>query len=223
MKRSILVFVAVLMLGLGAIWFAIGRSTPASAQSDGELWMSSADVPEGISAEELSPPDVPVVNGEDELVEGGGLISWRLTGSALKPRANDVSYTTNANGSCAYVTAGNDDTVWNTPVHLPNGSEVDTLRMYYYDTSASNSTGWFTIYDLYGAIVDEWNVSSSGNSGNSFNDSEPINHTIDYSLYNYVINWRPIVSGSTMQLCGFRVFYTPPPYGLGFIPAVMNP
>jgi hypothetical protein len=95
--------------------------------------------------------------------------------------------------------------------------------MYYYDTSASNTTGWFTIYDLYGAIVEEWSVSSTLNSGNSFNDSAQIDHTIDYGVYNYVINWRPIASGSTLQLCGFRVFYTPPPYGLGFIPAVLNP
>jgi hypothetical protein len=95
--------------------------------------------------------------------------------------------------------------------------------MYYYDTSGSNTTGWFTIYDLYGSIVEEWSASSSGNSGNSFNDSAQINHTIDYSVYNYVINWRPNVTGSTIQLCGFRVFYTPPPYGLGFIPAVLNP
>ena len=223
MKRNVLVFVGVLMLGLAAVWFAIGRSAPVNAQSDGELWTSSMDVPDGVSTEDLSPPDVPVVNDEDDLIEGGGLISWRVTGAALKPRENNVSYSVDINGSCTYVTAGSANTVWNTPVHLPNGSELDTLRMYYYDTSASNTTGWFTIYDLYGAIVEEWSVSSTLNSGNSFNDSAQIDHTIDYGVYNYVINWRPIASGSTLQLCGFRVFYTPPPYGLGFIPAVLNP
>ena len=223
MKRNVLVLVGVILLGLAAVWFAIGRSMPVSAQSDGEVWASSAEAPEGTAAESFSPPDVPLVPNEEDIIEGGGLISWRVTGATLKPRENDVSYTVNGDGSCAYVTAGDASTVWNTPLHLPNGSVVDTLRMYYYDTSASNTTAWFTVYDLYGGIVDEWAVSSSTSGGNSFNDSAQINHTIDYSVYSYVINWRPIVTGSTLQLCGFRVFYSPPPYGLGFIPAVLNP
>jgi len=82
--------------------------------------------------------------------------------------------------------------------------------MYYADTSASNSTGWFTVYDLYGEIVEEYSVASVGDTGNSFNDSAPIDHLIDPSLYSYVLNWRPAVAGATMQLCGFRVFYNPP-------------
>jgi hypothetical protein len=155
-------------------------------------------------------------------MEGGGLISWRITGSALKPRESNVSSTVDINGGCTYVTAGNASTVWNTPIHLPNGSVIDTLRMYYYDTSVSNTIGWFTIYDLYGNIDNEWSVSSSTSGGNSFNDSVQINHTIDYSVYSYLINWRPVIAGSTMQLCGFRIFHTPPTYGLGFIPAVLN-
>lgn len=92
--------------------------------------------------------------------------------------------------------------------------------MYYYDTSASNTTGWFTVYDLYGNIVQEWSVSSSGDVGYSFSDSAVIDHTIDHSTYAYLLNWRPNATGSTLQLCGFRVFYTPPPFGLEFIPFI---
>ncbi|MFZ0548451.1 MAG: hypothetical protein WAM60_23585 [Candidatus Promineifilaceae bacterium] len=219
MKRNIVVLIAVCIFGLAAVWFAIGRSTPVNAQSGGGAVLSSAEA----SAESSNDSSSPFAPTEGEAVEGGSLISWRVTGATLKPRENDVSYTVDSNGSCVYVTAGDASTVWNAPINLPNGSVVDTLRMYYYDTSGSNTTAWFTKYDLYGAIVDEWSVSSSTSSGNSFNDSAQINETIDYSVYNYVINWRPIVSGSTIQLCGFRVFYTPPPYGLGFIPAVMAP
>ena len=65
---------------------------------------------------------------------------------------------------------------------LPQGSWVDTMRMYYNDTSATDSTAWFTVYDLYGNIVQEWAVNSSGNSGNGFNDTALISHTIDYSV-----------------------------------------
>ena len=223
MKRNVLVVLSVFVFGLAAVWLAVGRSTPVNAQADNAIWNSSAKAPEGTPPESYSPADDPALPNQEDIIEGGGLVSWRVTGSALKPRESTVSYSTDANGSCGYVTAGSNFVVWNTPVHLPNGSVIDTLRMYYYDTSGSNTTGWFTIYDLYGSIVEEWSASSSGNSGNSFNDSAQINHTIDYSVYNYVINWRPNVTGSTIQLCGFRVFYTPPPYGLGFIPAVLNP
>jgi hypothetical protein len=223
MKRNVLVVLVVLLVGLAALWYGIGRSSPAGAQSDGVERESSANTPEGTLPEQDASAGNSGPIEPEEFMEGGGLISWRVTGSALQPRENNVTYSVNSNGSCSYVTAGSTFTVWNTPVHLPNGSVVDTLRMYYYDTSASSTTGWFTVYDLYGVIVDEWSVVSTSNVGNSFNDSAQINHTIDYSIYNYVINWRPNVTGSTVQLCGFRVFYTPPPYGLGFVPAVFNP
>lgn len=221
MKRNVMVVLSVFVFGLAAVWLAAGRSTPANAQSEGELWNSSAEPPEGTTLENLSPPDTPTGSLVEEM-EGGGLVSWRVTGSTLKPRENNVSYSVDSNGSCTYVTAGSNFTVWNLPVQLPNGAEVDTLRMYYYDASGSNTTAWFTIYDLYGAIVNEWSVSSNVSSGYSFNDSSQINHTVDYSIYSYVVNWRPLVTGSTIQLCGFRIFYTPPPYGLGFVPAVFS-
>jgi hypothetical protein len=141
----------------------------------------------------------------------GGLVlrSLRITGSALKPRENNVSYTVNVNGSCFYVTAGSATTVWNVPITLPDGATIDSLRIYYYDTSASNLSAWFTVYDLYGAIVQEWSVSSSGNSGNSFNDSVQIGHVIDHDVYSYVVNVRPVGTGSTLQFCGARLFYAP--------------
>jgi hypothetical protein len=40
------------------------------------------------------------------------------------------------------------------------------------------------------------------------------NLTTDYSLYSYAINWRPYVLGSSMQNCGFRIFYEPPHVGI---------
>jgi hypothetical protein len=220
MKRHLLLALAVIILGLSSVWLAVGRLAQVNAQERGAPWQTSAEAPAGTPLESFSPADTPAVNNQLEELEGGGLISWRVVGSALKPRDNDVTYTSNSNGSCIYVTAGDANTVWNTPVSLPNGSVVNTLRMYYYDTSASNSTGWFTVYDLYGAIVQEWSVISTGSNGNSFSDSALIDHTIDYASYSYVLNWRPIVTGSTLQLCGFRIFYTPPPFGLEFIPFI---
>jgi len=159
-------------------------------------------------------------HGPETLGPLATLVSWRVSGSALRPRDNDVSHSTNNSGGCSYVIGGDANTVWNVPVLLPNGATVDTLRMYYYDTSGSNSSAWFTAYDLYGTIAHEWNVNSSGSTGNGYRDSAAINHKIDYNTYSYLINWRPIVIGSAMQVCGFRVFYEAPPFGASYLPAI---
>jgi hypothetical protein len=94
--------------------------------------------------------------------------------------------------------------------------------MYYNDTSTNNSVGWFTQYDLYGDVVNEWNVSSTGDTGKGFRDSAAIDHEIDYQSYSYVLNWRPNVTGSAMQLCGFRIFYEAPPFSAQFLPLITN-
>ena len=93
--------------------------------------------------------------------------------------------------------------------------------MYYYDADAShNTSGWFTKYDLYGGLVNEWSVSSTGSAGNDYVDVliTPT-ETINYSSYSYVLNWRPVAVTSTLQLCGFRLFYTAPASST-YLPAV---
>lgn len=124
-------------------------------------------------------------------------------------------------GGCIYA-ENNAFDAFNTPIWLPQGATVNQLRMYYNDTSASNSTAWFTVYNLYGVTVDEWSVNSSGSSGLGFNDSPVIDHKIDYNLYSYLLNWRPVVAGTTMQLCGFRIFYEAP-FGVQYLPYIENP
>jgi hypothetical protein len=47
-------------------------------------------------------------------------------------------------------------------------------------------------------------------------------HTVDYTNYSYVVNWRPNDTGSDMQLCGFRIYYYPPTAGVAFLPTVFK-
>jgi len=148
--------------------------------------------------------------------ENGGpevpLANWqlRIVGSAFSPRVNNVTNTTSPSGGCVYVTSGSASTVWNTPLHLPEGSQVQTLRVYVNDTSASNLSAWFTIYDLFGNVVTEFGGNSGGISGQDWFDITGINHTINYSLYSYLVNFRPVGSGSTLQFCGVRLFFVAP-------------
>jgi hypothetical protein len=197
----------------GVLAAAVGLAEPSAQMPDG-YWNTSADAPAGLPAEFFSAPDAATPLRQDETLDAlhltPGPANWRVAGSALVPRDGAVTRGVSGSGGCGYVSAGSTFTVWNTVPDLPDGLVVNTLRMYYNDTSASNSIGWFTVYDLFGNIVQEWSVSSTGNIGNSFSDSAAINHTIDHSVYSYLLNWRPNVVGSTMQLCGFRVFSTAP-------------
>jgi len=144
----------------------------------------------------------------------------RVTGSVLRPRENDVDYAWGAGGGCIYVKAGDDFTVWNTPIYLPQGATVTQLRMFVNDASTSNCQGFFSVYDLWGDLVYEWSATSNTSSGLSYWDAAIPDHIIDYETYSYVVNWRPQDTGADMQLCGFRLSYTPP-LGSTFVPSVM--
>jgi len=206
----------------------MGGATAFSQGGDDELWRSSAAPPEGTPPEQLSPPDSPTARSGPETEmhletpDGVVLRDFRLAGAALRPRASSVGFYWGNSGGCIYNTSGNPNEIWNVPVTLPEGATINTVRMYYDDNADANSTGWFTIYDLYGALVTEWDMTSSGSAGEGFNDTPVINHTIDYTVYSYMLNWRPAVQGDTMQVCGFRIFYEPPPFGLGFLPWIVN-
>jgi hypothetical protein len=94
--------------------------------------------------------------------------------------------------------------------------------MYYDDTNGSaNCSAYFTVYDLYGDIVDEWGVNSTGSGGEAYRDTSEFTHTVNYGLYSYVLHWRPNDLGSDVQLCGFRIFYHSPSSAT-FLPTVFR-
>jgi hypothetical protein len=184
-----------------------------------EVYMqSSAPVlPDGSRA---APASGPMPAERPPEASAAAIANFRIPGTALRPRSDDVSYVPTGGGGCFYASAGNSYRVFNTGLYLPQGSNVQVMRMYYDDTSSSNSRAWFSVYDMYGQLVDEWAVDSAGNSGNGFRDTSAISHTIDYGSYSYAINWRPYDLGSDTQLCGFRVFYEPAPFGVAYLPIV---
>jgi hypothetical protein len=206
-----------------------------SAQDDADqAWLRSDTPAQGFSSRQLSPPDWPNAHVGPEtpelaptVPEGIFLRDFRLPGSALRPRASGVGYYWGAGGGCIYNSGGNADEYFNAPLTLPQGAMINTLRMYYNDTSeASNTIGWLTVYDLEGYIANdpitgqtlEWAVASAGSNGFGFADAPNIGHRVDYSTYSYALNWRPVVQGASMQLCGFRIYYESPPFS--FLPIV---
>jgi hypothetical protein len=93
---------------------------------------------------------------------------------------------------------------------LPQGARIDYLRIYFYDTDASNSVANIRKYDAAGNNTEIASVSSSGNAGFGTALSAYSGHVVDNTDGAYVLNWQPIVTGNTMQLCGLRVAYRLP-------------
>jgi hypothetical protein len=139
--------------------------------------------------------------------------SLRVAGSVFHPIDSTTAYSSPGGGS---IYATGTPGLFSTPLYLPQGSNIAWARMYYLDNDATNNcVGWLTVYDLYGNIANiggvdqEWSVTSA-DTGNSYDDTPIINHKVDYTQYSYVLNWYPQAASSDIQLCGFRVFYTPP-------------
>jgi hypothetical protein len=139
-----------------------------------------------------------------------------LSGSALRPGASNVGWQYYGTGGCVYAADGDEDTVWNAAVHLPQGAVVTRMRMYAHDSSSSSdSQAWFTVYDTWGNLEDEWDVGTSGSAGRRAWSTEVFDHQVDNTRYTYVVNWQPSALGTAMQLCGFLFSYMPPPEGAG--------
>jgi hypothetical protein len=95
-------------------------------------------------------------------------------------------------------------------LNLPDGARIDYLRLFYNDTDASNGTANLRKYDGAGGYTEIATVSSTGNAGFGTTLSAYIGHVVNNIDGGYVLNWQPIVTGTSMQLCGLRVAYRLP-------------
>lgn len=224
---------ASILLGVGAA-LAFLQFTSVEAQDNPdkpnlfpiETQCSSADIdPSKLPEACLNTPDQLItanVIPEDAVPMVSYNAYLRIPGSGLRPRRSDVEWATNGSGGCVYASSGNPITVLNTPVYLPDGVTVKYVRMYFNDQDETyNSNAWFTVYDMYGDLVSEWSMSTSGSAGEGYATTSEFTHTVNYDAYSYVVNWRPSVLGSNMQLCGFRLYYNDPS-SLVYMPLIEN-
>lgn len=230
------------LVGLLALALILNPVASQRLEAQGTLWGAEQNAHQarpvatvGSSGEEPpNPPELPwpystdpgyvpsQTQAPEEETEINANAYLRVPGSVLRPRTNNVDYTSGSGGGCIYATSGDTGTVWNTPLYLPQGSTVTWLRMFVNDTSDKDCIGWLTVYDLYGKIHQEWGVYSSGTPGEAFFSVDIPDLVIDYVNYSYVLNWRPRDTGNDMQLCGFRIFYTPPPGYHQLLPSIMR-
>ena len=131
-------------------------------------------------------------------------------GSALRPRDSSVEWASTGSGGCVYLSSGDERTILNLHLDIPDGVRIEYLRIYYYDTSANNSAAWVTRYDDAGGWEDVIRVNSYGDAGYGTRLSTEVLHVVDNVNYSYVLNWRPYNASSSMALCGLRVAYRLP-------------
>lgn len=171
----------------------------------------SGDLPaEEVDWDAIIPEGAPDQVGTNADPNWSNFYYYHVTGSALHPRDSSVGWNTGGSGGCLYVTSGSPSVVFNLHQEIPNGARIDYLRIFYYDTSASDSNSWVTRYDDSGGIEDVAVASSTGTAGYGTNLSAYVGHVIDNTDYSYILNWRPYVLGTTMLLCGLRVAYRLP-------------
>ncbi|MGD8473498.1 MAG: hypothetical protein PVH59_05200 [Anaerolineae bacterium] len=212
------------VLALGLLVVVMSAETAQTQEPTG----NDPSVPQSGTAG-IRPENLQAVSGVSSLQEGDAVsdlaagynATLRIPAAALKPRESNVEWSAGSDGGCAHAVSGDQYTWWVAPFYLPDGATLRYFRMYYNDQDVSvNCAAYLTVYDLYGRIVDEWGIFSSG-TGQNYVTTAELDHQIDYSSYNYVINWSPNMIGSDMQVCGFRVYYEYN-WGAALLPAVMN-
>ncbi|HNT54585.1 MAG TPA: hypothetical protein PKG95_07725 [Anaerolineaceae bacterium] len=131
-----------------------------------------------------------------------------VAGSTLRQRASGNNWFASGSGGCVY--ANDTYNIFNLDAQFPEGARIDYLRIFYYDTSDSNSIAWLTTYDGAGGYSDRTNVYSANNLGYGTTLSDYLGETVINYNNPYLLNWRPMVADNTMQLCGLRVAYRLP-------------
>ena len=139
-----------------------------------------------------------------------GTAYLHLSGSSFIQMYSDVDYTYYS-GGCVYHSAGSaSHTFMNLGLILPSGSRIKSLRFYFYDTSASDSTLRLRQMNDGDEWVDVASLNSTGTGGLSYVSTSSLDYLIDYTNYSYVLQYQGNVIGSTMRFCGVRIGYAPP-------------
>jgi hypothetical protein len=186
-----------------------GYRGPQPSTIDGDMAASEdavGDAPDWEALMAGPQPDKPGY-GEAKGPEWTDFYYAFVAGSSLRPRDSSSGWRYQGVG-CVYINNGNQ--LMTVDLNIPAGARIDYLRLYYRDTSASNSTAWITTYDGAGAFTDLTNVSSAGNSGYGTTLSPLVSHVVNNASRSYSLNWQANQTGTSMQLCGLRVAYRLP-------------
>lgn len=143
-----------------------------------------------------------------------------ISANTFVPYNDDMTYSYGG-GGCVYRTGGT--RFANHSLELPQGAEIDYLRIYFYDNDGEYNPGvHLYAYDGSGAHDEIAHVASTGTPGQSSevsdyfsyfvdNEAEALTLILDYSL----------AGNSNVRVCGVRVRYQYSP-SITSLPLVLN-
>jgi hypothetical protein len=186
-------------------------------------------VPAPVKTADPQPPELPVQGSRDSQspavpeAPDAGTVYIHIAGSAFTPLYGDTDTTpVNAAGCIYSAGASSSHAAYNFPVILPPGSIINSVRFYYNDTSALGGSLVFREMDDGNSFSNVSAMVSTGAAGLGYTTVTGLNYALDYVNYSYVLEYYANVTGSTIQLCGVRIGYTPPSIFGAAIPVVLN-
>ena len=179
--------------------------------------LTLSDVAGANGQQQAEPVASPHASGDNNRGFSNNFHYEYVSGSTLRPRDNSSGWDYSGTG-CVSRSSGSE--LFNINLSLPEGSRIDYLRIYYYDTSGSNdSRAWITTYNASGGYSDITTVTSAGSGGYGTRLSSYLGHVVNNASNSYVLNWSANQNGSSMRLCGLRVAYRTPTQDL-FMPLI---
>ncbi|MBK9714878.1 MAG: hypothetical protein IPO81_26825 [Kouleothrix sp.] len=168
-----------------------------------------------------APDDNPTVAGGASRQATQPFFSYyQVAGATLRGRDSTTAFAYDGLG-CTHTTSGGD--ILNTELHIPDGSLIKYLRIYFIDTSTTGSVrGFLTRYtpgqNTSDLVFADLGVAAAPGWG--FVVSSELNETVDNSAYAYTLIGWPSAAGTTLQVCGVRIAYYAPATGGVYVPLV---
>lgn len=138
---------------------------------------------------------------------------YQVSGPELQPRTTTNVQVYGANG-CVYMSTGTGTgLLTGTGMHIPDGSTIKYIRLYYNDTNASAGVDAFlTRYSPGAATSDLVSAGSTAafSGGYGFVVSNEITEVVNNASYAYMLYGWPDTNASSLQVCGIRVAYYAP-------------
>lgn len=167
--------------------------------------------PEGQQLDEAEPQSPAIVEEvelttEDSAAAAEIILFERIAGANFHPREATTMHAY-AGAGCVNRTSANGFLV--SDLQVPDGAEIDFLRLYFDDTSGEdNAQAWLYAYDGLGNFTQITTVSSSGAPGQSSVGSGFFSHIVDTptEALGLVIGFDT-ATDSTVSVCGVRIRY----------------
>ena len=142
-----------------------------------------------------------------------------ISANTFVPFDDDMTYTYWGSG-CLYRTGGASWT--DHTLQLPQGAEIDYLRIFFYDNDAANDAqAYLFAYDGLGGGTELATVTSTGAPGQSSAGSGYFSHFVDNSTEALSLSLRYGGLDSTLRICGVRIRYQ---YDISIVtlPVILN-